>query len=249
MTEGMSSVRLDAVPSGDVPRPTLMLTVLLPCFNESECLSKLEEGLFPALGDLGEHEVLAVDDGSTDGTGGLLRKMAQRRPSLRVLSHPENRGIGASIKTGLAEARGEWLVPLDADLTFHPRHIPSLIAAQRESGADCVCGSPFLGGMADVPWPRRLPSLAMNALYRSLFDAALTSYTPMFRIYRISALKAISIRSDGFEVSAELLVRLLKAGFKVTEVAVPLTSRQAGESKLRRWRELRAHIRLLLSLF
>ncbi|MEK9146254.1 MAG: glycosyltransferase family 2 protein, partial [Elusimicrobiota bacterium] len=198
-----------------------MLTILLPCFNESECLPELEEGLFPALGALGEHEVLAVDDGSTDGTGKLLQEMTSRRPSLRVLSHPENRGIGASIKTGLAEARGEWIIPLDADLTFHPRHIPSLLAAQTKSGADCVCGSPFLGGMDEVPWPRRLPSLAMNALYRALFDAGLTSYTPMFRLYRVSALKSIPIRSDGFEVSAEILVRLLQQDFRVAEIPVP----------------------------
>ncbi|MEK7744741.1 MAG: glycosyltransferase family 2 protein [Elusimicrobiota bacterium] len=238
-----------------------MLTILLPCFNESQCLARLEGELFPSLENLSLNrekrdgvsrgsgvEVLAVDDGSTDGTGELLREMASRRPSMRVLVHPRNRGIGASIKTGLAEARGEWLVPLDADLTFHPRHIASLLAAQRESGADCVCGSPFLGGMAEVPWPRRLPSLAMNALYRALFDAGLTSYTPMFRLYRVSALKSIAIRSDGFEVSAEILVRLLKAGFKAAEIPVPLTSRQAGESKLRRVRELQAHLRLVAGL-
>ncbi|MEK7657224.1 MAG: glycosyltransferase family 2 protein [Elusimicrobiota bacterium] len=225
-----------------------MLTILLPCFNESLCLPRLEEELFAALDKIGEHEVLAVDDGSIDGTGELLQGMASRRPSLRVLIHSRNGGIGACIKTGLTEAHGEWLIPLDADLTFHPRHIASLLAAQRESGADCVCGSPFLGGMADVPWPRRLPSLAMNALYRALFDAGLTSYTPMFRLYRVSALKSIPIRSDGFEVSAEILVLLRKAGFKAVDVPVPLTSRQAGESKLNRWREFQAHVRLVLSL-
>lgn len=238
-----------------------MLTVLLPCFNETQCLPRLEEELFAALeglptgreGSSGVSrgpgvEVLAIDDGSTDGTGELLREMASRRPSLRVMSHQGNRGIGASLKTGLEAGRGDWLVPLDADLTFHPRHIASLLAAQALSGADCVCGSPFLGGMADVPWPRRFPSLAMNALYRALFDAKLTSYTPMFRLYRTSALKAISIRSDGFEVSAEILVRLIKAGFRAVDVPVPLTSRKAGESKLRRTRELLAHLRLIAGL-
>lgn len=226
-----------------------MLSVLVPCLDEAESLPRLETELFGALDALGgPYEVLLVDDGSSDATPRLLAELAARRPRARVLTHPANRGIGASLKTGLAAASGERLVFLDADLTFHPALIKELLAAQAETDADCVSGSPFKGGMGEVPPGRRLPSLALNAFYRGLFEAKLTSYTPMFRLYRVADLRALSIESEGFEVSVEVLVKLLRAGKKVVEVPAALTARKAGASKLRRWRELRAHLRLAARL-
>ncbi|MFH1725951.1 MAG: glycosyltransferase family 2 protein [Elusimicrobiota bacterium] len=222
-----------------------MLTVVIPCYNEAEGVPRIEAELFPVLESLdGPCQVIAVNDGSDDATGRLLAEAASRRRDMRVLSHHENRGLGAALRTGLSAADGDWLVFLDADLTFHPRHIPALVRAQRDSGADCVSGSPSLSGAPGVPLARRLPSLALNAFYRGLFDRRLTSYTPMFRLYRTAALRAVPLRSDGFEISVEILVGLLRAGRRVIEIPVPLTVRGTGESKLRRWRELANHAAL-----
>jgi dolichol-phosphate mannosyltransferase len=221
----------------------VLLSILIPCLNEAENLSRLKGELFPVLERLSvSWEVLVVDDGSRDSTPALLT--ALRRPGLRVLTHPENRGLGAALRTGLAAAEGDWVVPLDADLTFHPGAIGDLLEAQRRTGADCVCGSPFLGGMPGVPLSRRLPSLLLNAFYRGFFDRRVTAYTPMFRLYRTAALRELALSCDGFEISTEILVGLLRAGRKVTEIPVPLTVRTAGVSKLRRLRELRNHAAL-----
>lgn len=226
-----------------------MLSVLLPCLDEAEGLPRVEAELFAALDALGTPcEVLAVDDGSRDDTLARLTELAARRPQLRVLRHERTRGLGAALKTGIAAAAGEWLVPLDADLTFHPRHIAGLLAAQRASGADCVCGSPWLGTDSEVPLERRAPSLLLNAFYRGAFDRRFTAYTPMFRLYRLRSLRGLRIASDGFEVSAEILVRLLRAGCAVVEVPAPLSVRRTGASKLRRSRELWAHLRLIARL-
>lgn len=226
-----------------------MLSVLIPCLDEAAALPRLEAELYPALESLREPcEVLFIDDGSRDATPAALAALAARRPGTRVLTHPGNRGIGASLKTGLAAAAGDWLVFLDADLTFHPRLIKDLLEARARTAADCVSGSPVLGGMAEVPLGRRLPSLMMNAFYRGLFASGLTSFTPMFRLYRTADLRAANLESDGFEVSVEALVKLLKAGKSVVEVPAPLTVRRDGASKLRRLRELRAHLALCLRL-
>lgn len=226
-----------------------MLSALVPCLNEADSIAALEAALFPALDALGEpYEALFVDDGSTDGTLAGLQALCARRPNARVLRHPQNLGIGASLKTGLAAAAGDSLVFLDADLTFAPSLISRLLESRRETGADCVSGSPFLGGMPGVPWGRRLPSLMLNAFYRGLFEMRLTSYTPMFRLYRLADLRALKIESDGFEVSVELLVKLLRTDKKVVEVPAPLTTRVSGVSKLRRWRELVAHLLLTARL-
>ena len=226
-----------------------MLSALVPCLNEAACVPALEAALFPALDSLREpYEVLFVDDGSMDATHAALQAVCSRFPKARLLRHPGNLGIGASLKTGLAAAAGDTLVFLDADLTFAPALIARLLEARRETGADCVSGSPFLGGMPGVPWGRRLPSLMLNAFYRGLFDRRLSSYTPMFRLYRVADLRALDIASAGFEVSVEVLVKLRRAGRKVVEVPAPLTSRIHGASKLRRWRELRAHLMLTARL-
>ncbi len=225
------------------------LSVILPCFNEAASAQRLESILFPALDRLGTtYEVVAVNDGSTDTTARTLEEIASRRPQLRLLSHAENRGLGAALRTGWNAASGEWIVCLDADMTFHPDLIADLLAAQSESGADCVSGSPFLGGMPGIPWSRRLPSLLLNAFYRGLLNMRLTSYTPMFRLYRAEDLRSLDIVSDGFEISVEALARLLRAKRIVREIPAPLTVRTDGVSKLRRWRELKNHLRLIARL-
>ncbi len=223
-----------------------MLSALVPCLNEADGLDRLEAGIFDVLQE--DFEVLAIDDGSTDSTLAGLQAIAKRRENFRVFSHDGNKGIGASLKTGIREARGEWLVFLDADLTFAPEHIAALIKKQQETGADCVSGSPMLGGMPGVPFLRRLPSILMNVFYRGLLHRSLTSFTPMFRLYRTADLREIEIETNGFEVSVEVLAKLLRAGKTIVEIPVPLLVRKTGDSKLQRWRELRAHAALTWKL-
>ena len=225
-----------------------MLSVVVPCRDEAGNIARIETELFPVLEGIEEFELIAVDDGSTDATAGALAELAQRRQELRLFKHGSNNGLGAALKTGLAASKGDWIVFLDADLTFHPSYIPKLLEEQKKTDADCVSGSPFKGGMMGVPLTRQFPSRMLNAFYRGLFNWRLTSYTPMFRLYRRSDLATMNIKSDGFEISVEILVHLLRRRRKVVEVPVPLTVRTAGTSKLRRFRELLKHARLTAGL-
>lgn len=166
-----------------------------------------------------------------------------------MLHHGSNRGLGAALRTGVAACRGGWIAALDADLTFHPSHLGALLRAGESAGADCVSGSPWLmDGSAMVPAARRVPSRLANGLYRLLFDRRLSAYTPVFRLYRADALKALRWSSDGFAAPAEILVRLLRSGASVIEVPVPLLARRTGRSKLRVVRETAAHLALIARL-
>jgi dolichol-phosphate mannosyltransferase len=226
-----------------------MLSIAVPCFNEADGIENLKRVLSSTAESLGsEIEILAVNDGSTDTTQAQLQQWANEEPRLSVLSHEKNKGLGAALRTALAEARGEWLVFLDADLTFHPDLIADLLKERDRQEADCVSGSPLLDGMAEVPLVRKMPSLLLNAFYRGLLSRRLTSFTPMFRLYRTTDLQALELRSNGFEISVEILAGLLKAGKKIVEIPASLTTRITGESKLRRWRELANHGRLVLRL-
>lgn len=193
---------------------------------------------------------MIVDDGSRDETSAKVAELGKAREDVRVVTLAPNRGMGAAIRAGFSEARGEWIATLDADLTFPPAALKDMLAAGAAAKADLVSGSPYLrtGDMAGVPWVRTLPSLMINALYRGLFGMRLTAYTPVLRLYRTAFIKKLKITSDGFEINAEIAARAMLAKRPVAEVPVPLYARTAGVSKLQRGRELKRHLALIFGL-
>ena len=226
----------------------MLLSVIVPCCEEEAAAGRFEEELFPALDALGvPYQVVAVDDGSYDGTGTVLRNLAGQRRDFKAVAHDYNRGLGAALGLAFASAGGDWIATLDADLTFHPSQLKALLDCQGATGADMVCGSPFLSaaGAAQVPWRRRGPSFLINALYRRVCGPKLTAYTSMFRLYRAQVLRSLRLESTGFEINAEIAARFLAAGQAVAEVPVVLTVRREGRSKLSPLRELWRHARLL----
>src|SRR5438132_7469598 len=105
-------------------RPVQRLTVAMPVYNEQDRVGRALEELLKVPFPL-ELEVIVVDDGSSDGTQAILRDFADR---VRVMRHDRNRGKGAALRTALAEATGEILVPFDADLEYDPVDLPRLVA-------------------------------------------------------------------------------------------------------------------------
>jgi glycosyltransferase involved in cell wall biosynthesis len=220
----------------------------VPCHNEEGNLPRYAGELLPALDALGApYEALIVDDGSTDGTAAAAAAFAAAHPAAKVLRLTPNQGLGAALRAGFAAARGDWIATLDADLTFRPAELKEMLALARAQNADLIAGSPYLraGDLAGVSWRRRLPSLMLNALYRGLFGLELTAYTPVFRLYRASRLRALALTAEGFQINAEIAARGLLAGWRVAEVPAALEARAAGVSKLRRGRELARHLSLI----
>ncbi|MBI3553441.1 MAG: glycosyltransferase family 2 protein [Elusimicrobia bacterium] len=228
-----------------------MLSVVIPCFNESGSLARYESELLPELVALGQpYEAILIDDGSIDTSAGLFSMLASRHPEIKILKHDHNQGLGAALRTGFARAKGEWIATLDADLTFHPRQLKDLLKRQKETGADLVSGSPYmtLDGMKDVPWARRVPSFMINSVYRGLFEPSFGSYTPIFRLYSAATLKNLPLESRGFEINAEIAVRFWLAQRRLAEAPAVLETRREGVSKLSRFREFQRHARLIARL-
>jgi len=227
------------------------MTVVLPCHNEADNIVRYPDALFPALDSLGlGYELLLIDDGSTDATPARAADLQSARKEVRLVTLASNLGLGGALRAGFSEARGAFIATLDADLTFPPASIKDLYQAAVAGKADLVSGSPYLrrDDMTDVPWARRLPSLMINALYRSLFGHALTAYTPVFRLYRSSFIKSLDLMANGFEINAEIAARAMIDRRVVIELPVPLHARTAGASKLQRGRELKRHLSLILRL-
>ena len=231
--------------AADLPKK---ISVIVPCYNEEENLRRLFPDLLPRLRGLGcELELVLVDDGSKDGTFHAMGDLVKKHPFIKIFRHSKNLGLGATLRTGFSLASGDAVVTLDSDMTFHPDEIPRLLAAYGPR-VDCVMGSAFTGRMQGVHPVRRLLSWGVNWIYGRLLGKNFTAVSAVFRLYRASALKALKLQSNSFDINAEILYKLLASGAGVVEVPVTLGRRAYGVSKINVQREIRNHLKMFFRI-
>lgn len=207
------------------------VSVVLPAYNEATTIGGLVRRARDHVPGL--LEVLVVDDGSDDDTG----KRAQDAGA-RVLSMGRNRGKGQALRRGIAEARGDVLLFLDADGQDDPAEAGLLLDALAP-GVDMVVGSRFLGSFergAITPLNRagnRLLTAALNAMFGTDF----TDTQAGFKVIRREALRRVELRADRFDIEVELLLRVAGAGGRVLEVPVRRAPRVHGNSRLQSFRD------------
>jgi GT2 family glycosyltransferase len=219
------------------------LSVILPCHDEAQNVERaIDEAT--AAGELvaDAHEILVVDDGSTDATRDLAQARAAADPRVRVLVHDGNRGYGAAVRTGIAAARLEWLFLTDADLQFEMAELTRFVPLAQST--DIIAG--FRTHRADPPH-RLLNAAAWNALVRRVFDVPVRDVDCAFKLMRRDLVQALPLAAEGAMVSTELVTRARDAGARIAELGVGHHPRMAGRSSgasprvvLRAFRELRA---------
>jgi dolichol-phosphate mannosyltransferase len=226
------------------------LSIIIPCYNELEGLSKLQDELMPVLAELTvAHtvEVIFVDDGSQDGTGLALEQIFGARRdsglSFKFERHPFNRGLGAAIRTGFAAAAGNLIVTTDSDGTYKFANIPALLACLTPD-VGLVTASPYhpAGGVEGVPGYRLVLSQGSSLIYRLLVNWRVHTYTALFRAYRRQIIDTLDFQSDGFLAGTELMVKAMLAGWRVAEFPAVLHARVVGVSKAKLARTIRAHL-------
>ena len=228
------------------------ISIVIPCCNEEDSVPQLVTKFFPVVDQLRhDHsvEVVFVDDGSTDTTFAALQKITADQTDMRIVQHPVNRGLGAAIRTGLANAAGDVIVTADSDGTYRFEEIPALLACLKP-GIDIVTGSPYhrLGHVENVPAYRILLSRGSSIIYQILVDRHIATYTCLFRAYRREVTRRVPFSSNGFLAGTELLVNAMFMGYKVAEHPSTLHARQAGASKAKIFRIIRAHLRFQWSV-
>ncbi len=232
--------------------PPADLTIVIPCFNEAANVEQLAEGLSPVLARLRQDrtvEVVFVDDGSSDRTGDLLERRFGADPTVRVVRHERNRGLGAALRTGFQQATGAVVVTTDSDATY-PFALILPLLDRLEPGVDVVTSSCYhpRGGIDNVPAYRVFLSRSASLLYRVLLDRRVHTYTALFRAYRREVLTTVSFTSDDFLSVTELLANAMLAGFVVRELPCTLRARRYGASKAKIARIIRSHLRFQWSL-
>jgi dolichol-phosphate mannosyltransferase len=213
------------------PRDRVRVTLLAPAYNEEAVFDQFCTAALVQLRQ--DWELLIVDDGSVDRTNEIADRYKCQDHRVRVIAHAENRGLGAALATGFAEARGDVVVTMDSDLSHPFDLLPTMIAECER--ADVVYASRFVpgGSMVDVPWWRVIISCSANRILRLVFATITHDLTSGFRAYRSSVLRDLPIRSTSFAAQLEITVRLQAAGYRVAEVPVTLHGRAAGSSKMR----------------
>ncbi len=234
-----------------------MISIIVPLFNEEENAQRYPQTLFPIvepiLNEFGETaEYVLVDDGSRDTTLAVLNTLKEKYPGVVVVPHGVNKGLGVAVRTGIANSHGNLVVMLDADLTYRPEDIRKLLAAYRETGADCISGSPYMEKelTSEVSSPFRIfISKSSSFLYRKLLRDDLTCVSGIFRLYKKEALDSLKLESNNYEVFAEIIAKLILSGKDVREIGVKLHTRQFGESKLNVKKEVLNNLRVLYKIF
>ena len=224
---------------GDTTAPDAeRISVVIPAMNEAENL----KWLLPRLPEFID-EVVLVDGHSTDGTPEIAREL---RTDIRIVSDG-GRGKGDALRTGFAAATGDYIVMIDADGSMDPAEISRYITRLRD-GFDVVKGSRFTagGGTTDMTGIRRLGNWALLCMVNLLYGQVFTDLCYGYCAFRRQALQHLGLKTDGFEIETEIVVRSVKAGLRIGEVPTWEAERRCGESNLNAWRDGRRVLKTLL---
>jgi dolichol-phosphate mannosyltransferase len=237
----------------------MKLSIIAPCYNEVDNVSKLHDELLPVVEEMVIYgctnpseeihsaEIIFVDDGSRDGTFSKLKEcfgsVNKSGVMFKILKHETNLGLGAAIRTGFSNADGDILVTVDSDGTYKFSEIPNLLSFLTPE-IDIVTASPYHpeGGVIGVPAYRLFLSRGSSFIYRILVDWHVYTYTCLFRAYRPKVIKDIRFGSDDFLAGTEILVKALLKGYRVAEFPAVLHKRMYGVSKAKIAQTIFSHL-------
>lgn len=211
------------------------LSVIVPAYNESGNILGTLQSVTDALAPLGlDHEILVIDDGSTDGTSDLVRSQAARFPQARLLINDRNRGFGWTYRRGVHEASRDCIVMVHGDNAWGAETLRALFSRLGE--ADVIIG--YTRDMWRTrTWTRTLLSKSFTVLLNLITRRGLRYYNGL-QIHPAGVLKPMQIESTGFGFQPEVLVKSLRLTRTLIEVPMDLIEREQGESTAFRWRNI-----------
>lgn len=223
----------------------MRLSIVVPAHNEEDNIEEVIERIEKEIPL--EHELVVVDDHSSDKTRELVRKAGAKFPNLKLVENDRDAGFANALRSGFENARGEAIVPVMGDLCDELSSV-SLMLEKIDQGYDVVCGSRYMAGGVRSGGSRLkafLSSWGGRTLYY-LVGIPTHDIANAFKMYRKKVIDSIDIESKGFEISMELPLKAYILGFKITEVATVWKERVRGKSSFRIFKLLPAYLKLYL---
>jgi len=214
---------------------TQRVLIIFPTYDERENIEKIVHAVLPLDPRI---NVLIVDDNSPDGTGEIADRLVEQQEQVNVLHREKKEGLGQAYIAGLKwalERNYDFIMEMDADFSHSPEYIRDFLEAIKNN--DLVIGSRYISGVNVVNWPmtRLLLSYFANVYTRWVTGLPLRDATGGFKCFRREVLAALdldAVKSTGYSFQIEISLRAWRKGFRIKEIPIVFTDRQAGKSKM-----------------
>lgn len=215
----------------------MKLSVVIPAHNEEGCVDTTVEELYKVLvAEAIDHEILVVNDNSTDGTAAALERLSVKIPTLRCINNNPPNGFGFAVRKGLESFAGDAVAIYMADASDSPEDLVLFFREMEESSVDCVFGTRFRGGgrVIDYPIAKLILNRLANTFIQVLFGLRFDDTTNAFKLYRRHVIEGVKpFLSHHFNLTVELPLKAIVRGYSYSVIPNSWTNRKSGTSKLR----------------
>jgi glycosyltransferase involved in cell wall biosynthesis len=209
------------------------LSVLIPVHNEERTLERVLDAV-EARPEV--HELVIVDDGSTDRTREILSTREFRHPA-QVIHHAVNRGKGSAVRTAIDAATGDVALIQDADLEYDPVDYPALLEPFERRGVQVVYGTRSFSSHSAYSFWFVMGNKMVNLWNNVLFNCYLSDLETGYKVMPLELWRSLDLRSNGFEIEPEITAKLLRRGIRIYEVPISYAARTRAEGKKLTWQD------------
>ena len=209
------------------------LSVVVPCYNEQATLGSCIQSLLEMQDANLTLEIIVVDDGSSDDSIAVAQALCARHQEVRLLEHEKNMGKGAALRTGFAQATGDFVAVQDADLEYDPQDLKRLLEPLRGGVADVVFGSRFLshGAHRVLYFWHSLGNSFLTLISNIFTDLNLTDMETCYKVFRREIIQSFEIEENRFGVEPEMVAKVAQMRVRIYEMGISYHGRTYAEGK------------------